>query len=95
MAGVVGLKGAATDDDFDEQRLVYVQDGRQRTITVNQDWPALVYALDGDGEPPQEPHERLHDRDEARTEGAGDEHSTGLVAKRARDGHHLGMKVAS
>ncbi|MCM3516240.1 hypothetical protein [Nocardioides sp. P86] len=49
LTGLIGLQAAA-DDDFDEQRVVYVQNGRQRRITVASSWPAFIYEL-GDTPP--------------------------------------------
>lgn len=44
LTGLLGLK-AAGDDDFDEQRVVYVENGRRRSIKVAADWPAFIYDL--------------------------------------------------
>lgn len=49
LTGLIGLQ-AAGDDDFDEQRVVYVQNGRKRRITVASSWPAFIYEL-GDTPP--------------------------------------------
>jgi hypothetical protein len=49
LAGLVGMT-AANDDDFDDQKIVYVQDKRERTITINNAWPIFIHELDVEGE---------------------------------------------
>lgn len=44
LTGLIGLQ-VAGDEDFDEQRVVYVQNGRQRRITVASSWPVFIYEL--------------------------------------------------
>jgi hypothetical protein len=47
LAELVGLR-AYGDDAFDEQRLILVQDGKERRINVDQGWPSFTYAIDAD-----------------------------------------------
>lgn len=47
LAGLVGLR-QYRDDDFDEERLVVVQDGRRRSLNVTYGWPAFTYDLGQD-----------------------------------------------
>lgn len=49
LTGLIGLN-VAHDSDFDEQRVVYVENGRKRRITVASTWPVFIYAL-GDEAP--------------------------------------------
>lgn len=50
LTGVVGLT-SVTDDDFDEQRVVYVEDGRERKLNVTAGWPIFTYPIDTPGQP--------------------------------------------
>lgn len=45
LVGLVGLKDYA-DSDFDEEKIVTVQDGQRRTLEVSHGWPRFVYPLD-------------------------------------------------
>ena len=47
LAGLVGLRQYG-DDDFDEERLFVVQDGRRRNLNVTHGWPAFAYDLGED-----------------------------------------------
>lgn len=47
LAGLVGLRGFK-DEDFDEEQVITVHDGRQRKIDVTSSWPRFTYPLDGD-----------------------------------------------
>lgn len=47
LAGLVGLRRYG-DDDFDEEHLVVVQDGRKRRVNVTSGWPSFVYDLGED-----------------------------------------------
>ncbi|MFG3618057.1 hypothetical protein [Nocardia sp. NPDC047654] len=47
LAGIVGLRGFK-DEDFDEQQVITVHDGRQRKIDVTSSWPRFTYPIDTD-----------------------------------------------
>lgn len=44
LVGLVGLK-AYDDNDFDEEKIVTVQDGQKRILDVSHGWPRFVYRL--------------------------------------------------
>ncbi|MDO9378647.1 MAG: hypothetical protein Q7T56_07340 [Nocardioidaceae bacterium] len=47
LTDLVGMT-AAGDDDFDEQKIVYVKNKRERTIKVEQSWPAFIHEISSD-----------------------------------------------
>jgi hypothetical protein len=47
LAELVGLRRYG-DDAFDEQRLIVVQDGKERKIRVTTGWPSFTYAIDSE-----------------------------------------------
>lgn len=48
LAGIVGLNSNFTDEDFDEENIIIVDDGRERKIEVTGPWPSFTYTLDSD-----------------------------------------------
>lgn len=50
LAGMIGL-AHYRDEDFDEERIIAVVDGRDRTIRISSGWPSFTYAIDGDDRP--------------------------------------------
>ncbi|WHP18804.1 hypothetical protein [Cellulomonas sp. ES6] len=50
LATVVGLRDYH-DEDFDEQRIIVVKDGRERTINVSQALPSFTYVFADDERP--------------------------------------------
>jgi hypothetical protein len=53
VASVVGLENIS-DDDFDEQTVIYVENGRERRLNVTQNWPAFIYPINGTTAPTTE-----------------------------------------
>ncbi|MFF1614846.1 hypothetical protein ACFVYA_44410 [Amycolatopsis sp. NPDC058278] len=47
LVGLVGLRDFE-DEDFDEERIVTVYDGKERKIDVRSSWPRFTYAIDTD-----------------------------------------------
>ncbi|HEX5408052.1 MAG TPA: hypothetical protein VFX16_37795 [Pseudonocardiaceae bacterium] len=47
LAGIVGLANFS-DDDFDQQKIIFVKDGKERKIEVTTGWPAFTYTIDTD-----------------------------------------------
>jgi hypothetical protein len=45
LTSLVGIQ-MVDDDDFDEQKIVYVQDGRERSIRVTATWPSFTHDID-------------------------------------------------
>lgn len=50
LTGVLGMSGLS-DTDFDETRIVYVKDGREKSLSVATDYPHFIYPLDGTAAP--------------------------------------------
>lgn len=50
LAGMIGLSHYR-DEDFDEERIIAVVDGRDRTINITSNWPAFTYTIDAEGRP--------------------------------------------
>ncbi|MBW4720741.1 hypothetical protein [Saccharothrix obliqua] len=50
LAGMVGL-AHYRDEDFDEERIIAVVDGRDRTINITSGWPAFTYTIDCEDRP--------------------------------------------
>ncbi|WP_420370271.1 hypothetical protein [Curtobacterium sp. L1-20] len=45
LTGALGM--TLSDGDFDDYRVVYVQNGREKTLSVATDYPHFIYPLDG------------------------------------------------
>jgi hypothetical protein len=50
FTGAVGMSNL-TSDDFDDYKVVYVKDGRERRVSVAQDYPHFIYEIDGKSPP--------------------------------------------
>lgn len=50
LTGVFGMQGL-NDTDFDDYRIIYVQDGRERSLAVSTDFPHFIYPIDGNVAP--------------------------------------------
>lgn len=48
LAGMIGLLNYS-DEDFDEEFITTVVDGKKRKINVTSGWPSFTYALEADG----------------------------------------------
>ncbi|MBP2340172.1 hypothetical protein JOF41_006350 [Saccharothrix coeruleofusca] len=59
LTGMIGLSHYR-DEDFDEERIIAVVDGRNRTINITSGWPAFTYTIDTEERPSD-----LHFVDEA------------------------------
>ena len=46
LTGVFGMTGL-DDGDFDDYRVIYVKDGREKSLTVSSDYPHFIYPLEG------------------------------------------------
>ncbi|MDJ0319515.1 hypothetical protein [Pseudarthrobacter sp. PS3-L1] len=53
LVGLVGLKDYA-DSDFDEEKIITVQDGQKRILEVSHGWPRFVYPLDTNVRPSEQ-----------------------------------------
>src|SRR5205823_3554933 len=53
LAGMIGL-AHYHDEDFDEERIIAVVDGRQRKLNVTSGWPSFTYVIEGDERPTDE-----------------------------------------
>lgn len=53
LVGMVGLKDY-TDSDFDEEKIITVQDGQRRVLEVSHGWPRFVYPLDTNVRPSEQ-----------------------------------------
>jgi hypothetical protein len=49
LAGVFGM--SLKDADFDDYGVLYVKDGRQKRLSISNDYPHFIYPLDGTTEP--------------------------------------------
>jgi hypothetical protein len=49
LAGVLGLTADFSADDFDQEKVIVVEDGRERKINVTTGWPQFTYAIESDG----------------------------------------------
>lgn len=45
LTGAFGM--SLNDSDFDDYRVLYVQDGRQKALSISNDFPHFIYPLDG------------------------------------------------
>ncbi|GAB3565977.1 hypothetical protein GCM10027445_12050 [Amycolatopsis endophytica] len=48
LAGIVGVISPFGDDDFDEENIVTVKDGRERKLEVSSGWPKFTYPIETD-----------------------------------------------
>lgn len=53
LSGVVGLRNF-TDEDFDEEKILAVVDGREKKINVSSNWPSFVYDFESEDRPENE-----------------------------------------
>ncbi|WP_248762126.1 hypothetical protein [Pseudarthrobacter sp. SSS035] len=53
LVGLVGIKGR-TEGDFDEEKIITVQDGKSRVLDVTHGWPRFVYRLSETVRPSEE-----------------------------------------
>lgn len=49
LTGVFGM--ALRDEDFDDYGILYVRDGRQKRLSITNDYPHFIYPIDGVTEP--------------------------------------------
>lgn len=49
LTGAFGM--ALNDSDFDDYRVLYVQDGRQKALSISNDYPHFIYPMDGNTPP--------------------------------------------
>ncbi len=49
LTGVFGM--ALRDEDFDDYGILYVKDGRQKRLSITNDYPHFIYPIDGSTEP--------------------------------------------
>ncbi len=50
FTGAVGMSNF-TSNDFDDYKVVYVKDGRERKVSVAKDYPHFIYEIEGDAPP--------------------------------------------
>jgi hypothetical protein len=46
LAGIVGLAMDLSDEDFDQEKIIIVEDGKERKIEVTRGWPQFTYTID-------------------------------------------------